>query len=253
MNPVVSLALAFSGGAVGGTLVGAGAGAGGWVLARRARSLRLAALVPPVAAVAAVLASVLVSVQAMYLTGEQTMVVLAACAGGAVVGLVTAVLLARAVRHLEDDVARERTARLADQQSEQVRRRLVAALTHDLRTPLAGVRAMAEALEDGLADDPDDFLRRIRAEVDRTAAMVDDLFELARLQARLGPQQQPRSVMVDTAARDAVDAIRPLAAGYDARGGSRHRGVRSREGAPTVDPSPTSTLTRCIACSLTSW
>lgn len=178
-NPAVALALAFVAGAAGGAVVGAG----GWLVARRARSLRLAVLVPPSAAIPAVLISVMVSTQAMFLTGEQTWLVIAACAGGAAVGLVTAVLLARRVRRLEDDVAHERAARTADERSEQVRRQLLAALTHDLRTPLSGIRAMAEALEDGVAEESDDYLRRIRDEVDRTSTMVDDLLELARLQA----------------------------------------------------------------------
>ena len=207
MNPALALPLAFAAGAVGGAAVGAG----GWALAQRSRSLRLTVLVPPAAAIAAVLVSVLVSTQAMYLTGEQTWLVLAACAGGALVGLVTAVLLARRVRRLEEDVDRERTARAAGEQSERVRRELVAALTHDLRTPLAGIRAMAEALEDGVADEPDDYLRRIRAEVDRTATMVDDLFELARLQAGLAPLQ-PRPVPLAGALEHAVGSVAPFAA-----------------------------------------
>src|SRR4051794_5889462 len=54
---------------------------------------------------------------------------------------------------------------------------------HDLRTPLAGMRAMTEALEDGMVDDPARYHRQIRAEVDRMVRMVDDLFELSRIQA----------------------------------------------------------------------
>lgn len=207
MTPVTALLLAFGAGAAGGAVVGAV----GWGAARRARSLRLAVMVPPAAAIAAVVASVVVSTQAMYLTVEQTWLMLAACAGGAVVGLLTAVLLARRVRRLEDGVARERIARAASDQSERARRQLVAALTHDLRTPLAGIRAMAEALEDGVAVDSDDYLRRIRDEVDRTATMVDDLFELARLQAGLTPQH-PQDVRLQDAVEQAVLLVSPLAA-----------------------------------------
>lgn len=207
MTPATALLLAFGAGAAGGAVVGAV----GWGAARSARSLRLAVMVPPAAAIAAVVASVVVSTQAMYLTGEQTWLMLSACAGGAVVGLLTAVLLARRVRRLEDEVARERIARAASEHSEQARRQLVAALTHDLRTPLAGIRAMAEALEDGVAVDPDDYLRRIRDEVDRTATMVDDLFDLARLQAGLTPQQ-PQDVLLQDAVDQAVVLVSPLAA-----------------------------------------
>ena len=63
------------------------------------------------------------------------------------------------------------------------RRELVAWVSHDLRTPLAGIRAMAEALEDGVVDDPetvDRYHRIVRDEADHLAALVDDLFELSR-------------------------------------------------------------------------
>jgi signal transduction histidine kinase len=74
---------------------------------------------------------------------------------------------------------------------EQSRRELVSWVSHDLRTPLAGLRAMTEALEDGLADDPGRYHAMMCAEVDRMVRMVDDLFELSRIHAgvlRLSPQ-----------------------------------------------------------------
>lgn len=82
-------------------------------------------------------------------------------------------------------------ARRREQRLEESRRELVSWVSHDLRTPLAGLRAMAEALEDGIAAEPDRFHQRIRAEVDRMATMVDDLFELSRIHAgvlRLSPE-----------------------------------------------------------------
>ena len=74
--------------------------------------------------------------------------------------------------------SREREQRLEDS-----RRELVSWVSHDLRSPLAALRAMTEALEDGLADDPARYHRQIRAEVDRMVRMVDDLFELSRIHA----------------------------------------------------------------------
>jgi len=59
----------------------------------------------------------------------------------------------------------------------------VAWVSHDLRTPLAGLRAMAEALEDGVATDPLRYHTQIRMSVDRLAGMVDDLFEMSRIHA----------------------------------------------------------------------
>ena len=63
------------------------------------------------------------------------------------------------------------------------RRELVAWISHDLRTPLAGIRAMAEALEDGMVEDPDRYYAQIRGQVDRLTGMVDDLFALSRIHA----------------------------------------------------------------------
>ena len=59
-------------------------------------------------------------------------------------------------------------------------------MSHDLRTPLAGIRAIVEALEDGVVDDEatvERYLHTLREEVDHLAALVDDLFELSRTQA----------------------------------------------------------------------
>ena len=66
------------------------------------------------------------------------------------------------------------------------RRELVAWVSHDLRTPLAGLRAMAEALEDQVVVDTrtvSQYHTQIRREVDRLTAMIDDLFELSRIHA----------------------------------------------------------------------
>ena len=66
---------------------------------------------------------------------------------------------------------------------DQSRRRLVAWISHDLRTPLAALQAMAESLEDGVADDPDRYHRQIRGQAETLASMVDDLFELSKIQS----------------------------------------------------------------------
>ena len=60
------------------------------------------------------------------------------------------------------------------------RRELVAWASHDLRTPIASLRAMVEALEDGLAT-PDEYLPAIRAQTELLSGLVEDLFELARI------------------------------------------------------------------------
>jgi len=85
----------------------------------------------------------------------------------------------------ELDAARVRLAesRAREAALEGSRRELVAWVSHDLRTPLAGIRAMSEALEDGVAEDEARYRKQIRQEVDRLAGMVDDLFELSVINA----------------------------------------------------------------------
>jgi len=85
-------------------------------------------------------------------------------------------------------------ARAREQALEASRRELVAWVSHDLRTPLAGLRAMAEALEDQVVTDPREVRRyhsQIRLETDRLAGMIDDLFQLSKIHAgtlRLSPR-----------------------------------------------------------------
>jgi signal transduction histidine kinase len=105
--------------------------------------------------------------------------------------------------------------RLAESRAEvaaidESRREVVAWISHDLRTPLAGLRAMAEALEDGLAEDPLRFHRQMRSQVDHLSAMVDDLFELSKLQSgTLRLSLEP--VRVYDLVSDAVAELSPVA------------------------------------------
>jgi signal transduction histidine kinase len=62
------------------------------------------------------------------------------------------------------------------------RTQLVAWASHDLRTPVANMQAMLEALEDGLAE-PDQYLPALQQQVRTLGSLVDDLFELARIDA----------------------------------------------------------------------
>ena len=62
------------------------------------------------------------------------------------------------------------------------RRELVAWASHDLRTPLAAMRAMIEAVEDGVAE-PERYTQELAEQVRTLSALVDDLFELARIDA----------------------------------------------------------------------
>lgn len=80
---------------------------------------------------------------------------------------------------------------------ELVRREFVANVSHELKTPLASIRALADTLEAGAIDDPDvsgEFLGRIVLEVDRLNALVDELLDLGRLESgRLALDYRPTS------------------------------------------------------------
>ncbi|GAA4393410.1 HAMP domain-containing sensor histidine kinase [Tsukamurella soli] len=78
----------------------------------------------------------------------------------------------------------ERQIREQERAAEAARRDLVAWVSHDLRTPLAGIRAMSEALRDAVVVDPGEvteFARRIDRDAVRLSGMVDDLFEMSRI------------------------------------------------------------------------
>jgi signal transduction histidine kinase len=104
-------------------------------------------------------------------------------AGASTAGVLGALALAteldRARHRLLEAAERERALELS-------RRELVAWVSHDLRTPIAGIRAMVEALDDGVVAEPEEVRRyhmQLMTEADRLARLVDDLFELSRIEA----------------------------------------------------------------------
>lgn len=110
-------------------------------------------------------------------------------------------------------------ARRKERAMESARRELIAWVSHDLRTPLAGIRAMVEALEDGVVDDPDDVARyhaTMRGETDRLAMLVDDLFELSRIEAGALDLRFEEVTLGDIVA-EAVAGAMPVAAAKGVR------------------------------------
>jgi signal transduction histidine kinase len=98
----------------------------------------------------------------------------------------------------------ERLERLFDARSE-----LVAWASHDLRTPLASMQAMVEALEDGLGE-PDRYVPALREQVRTLSQLVDDLFELSRIDSGMLVLEL-RDTAVDDLVRSCVRALRPAA------------------------------------------
>lgn len=93
---------------------------------------------------------------------------------------------------------------------DEARRSFLAAIGHDLRTPLAALQAAVEALEDGMAPDPERYLRAMRTDIAALTALVDDLFVLAKLEAG---DLEFDLVRLDLAelADEAVEALSPTA------------------------------------------
>ncbi|MGW2820093.1 sensor histidine kinase [Streptomyces sp. NPDC001443] len=246
MRDTLLIALfAFLGAAVAGVLGAAVL----WLIRRRSLTASLAVVVA--VAVTAMLAGTLAVARAMFLSTHDLSVVTTVVAMAAVVSLAAALLLGRWVvarsraltlaarsfgdggefaapvgpataelEALSSELAAT-SAKLAESRDreralESSRRELVAWISHDLRTPLAGLRAMSEALEDGVAADPVRYLRQIRTEVERLNDMVGDLFELSRIHAGALALTTSRMSLYDLVG-DALTGVDPLAREHGVR------------------------------------
>lgn len=224
-------------------------GAGLFLLkAARRRPLRDAALIVALTPVFTVVVAAIAATMWMFLSKRQLGVLIATVVFAGIGGVITSMVLARTLMRGSDalraaanaltrgepyvspigtpsaelealaselEVAHARLdeARRHDRAVEESRRELIAWVSHDLRTPLAGIRAMAEALEDNVVFTDEDralYHRRIRVEVDRLARMVDDLFELSRIHAG-ALQLSPRPAELADVVREAVASAAPVA------------------------------------------
>lgn len=138
-----------------------------------------------------------------------------------------AALLQDAARHIGDDDAHVTTpvdirelAEVGDEiesvamrlAAERARRELVSWVSHDLRSPLAGIRAIADALADGVLDDGGAavHVHRLRMETERLTNLVDDLAQLSRMETgRLELELEPVSLC--DLVSDALAAAQPIA------------------------------------------
>jgi signal transduction histidine kinase len=207
---MADLALTFAM-ALAGSLVVALAGALSLRGPLRGRSVTAHIVVLLLVTVIAVLAGILGAAWEMFISQHDLHVLLIVVLVAAAVSLAVALWAGRrlAAASMWADEARERERR-----AEASRRELVAWVSHDLRTPLAGLRAMAEALEDGVVADTDtvdDYYRRIRVEADRMAGLVDDLFELSRINAG-ALRLSTAAISLGDVVSDAVASAEPVAA-----------------------------------------
>jgi signal transduction histidine kinase len=96
--------------------------------------------------------------------------------------------------------------------SERARRELIAAVSHDLRTPLTTIQLISEGLEDGIFE-PErrrEQLALISTHVRALGGLINDLFELSKLEAG-DLSWSMEHVRLDELLRETVDAMRPQA------------------------------------------
>jgi signal transduction histidine kinase len=193
-------------------IVAAGSLAAGLVLAyllRRAPSVGLQLAGLALIAACVPLAAVLLSGWVMFHMGADEKI-LAVAAGSAMAAVFAALVVARSItaslrrvgtashalaagdlsarapvggaREIAELAASFNAMATGLEQLFDARRELVAWASHDLRAPIASMQAMLEAIEDGLAS-ADDYLPTLREQVRTLSALIDDLFELARIDA----------------------------------------------------------------------
>jgi signal transduction histidine kinase len=107
---------------------------------------------------------------------------------------------------------------------EQARRQLVATVSHDLRTPLASMRAMVESINDGVVSDSETirrYLHTLQTEVEYLSRLIDDLFELSQIDTGLLQLHLERASIQELI----YDTLESLAAQADKRGLKLQRAV----------------------------
>jgi signal transduction histidine kinase len=120
----------------------------------------------------------------------------------------------------------------ADKQKEveHLRRDLIAWVSHDLQTPLASIRAITEALADGMVDDPQTvqrYLQTAQRDISALSTLIDDLFQMAQLDAGGLPLDREYSSISDLVS-DTLESFSELAA--------RHQITLQGSVPPGIDP-----------------
>lgn len=188
----------------------AAAGLGASVVLVRLPTVRVQLALFGLLCVVVPLAAVLASGWVMFHMGADAKILTVAAAAAATAVAVAVVLAARTTRRLDELSAASKRLAAGDLAARapvdgprelaelgrtfntmaaelellfDARRELVAAASHDLRTPVASIRAMLDAIEDGLATS-EEYLEPLQDHARRLSTLVDDLFELARIDAR---------------------------------------------------------------------
>ena len=187
--------------AIVGVLLGVG------VMALANRSPRWAAMLAPLVGLVAMITGVAIGTQQMVIAADTRQNLWWIVMATAPVAVGMGVALSMRIRRITERAAQELAEAAKRRDLENTRIELISWLSHDLRTPLAGIRAMSEAIEDGAPDDGL-YLRRISAEATRTTEMVDDMLALSRLHT--GTTVRRERVAVDVLADDIATTLTPL-------------------------------------------
>ena len=216
----------------------------------RRRSVRAQLMLVASAGVVTMAASVVAIAVEMYISTHDLTVLLAVIGVSLVLGLATAWVAARAMRasfdrfsasleemgrggvivagrggsrelddlslQLAEVSAKVDAANAELERLDSARRRFFAWISHDLRTPLTAVRALAESIEDGAADAPERFAGQVRAQVETMSRMVDELFELSTLTSGAVQLQTQQVELLDVVS-DAVADVAGAAATHEVR------------------------------------
>lgn len=120
--------------------------------------------------------------------------------------------LAQVAREVEAMVAQLAAAEERREEAEAARRSLIAAVSHDLRTPVTALRLLAEAVDDEIGDPETrrEYVRRLGVHVRALGALIDDLFELTRIEAGEVAWTM-RQVQIDELVEETVAAMAPAA------------------------------------------
>lgn len=115
--------------------------------------------------------------------------------------------LAAAFDAMAGDLRRAEAQRTTD---DEARREFLTAVGHDLRSPLGSLQAAVEALQDGVATDPDRYLNSMERDIGALHQLVDDVFLLARLEAG-AVELQLQQVDITEIADEAIEVLQPTA------------------------------------------
>ena len=124
---------------------------------------------------------------------------------------------ARLARELDSMQSQLQRSRLRERAVEEARRELVAWMSHDLRTPIGRIKAIVEALGDGIitnAAEVSDYHARLLKEVDRLGTLVGDLLELNRINAG-ALNLEPERVSLREVVSESVASFNVIAASRD--------------------------------------